>query len=67
MLGLMPGGYEADEQGKSALTATASAHCLKLTEYDPVLGSFSALKLSRESPNFPSTVLPRSLSWPAYR
>ena len=31
-----------------------------------MLGSFSALKLSSDSPNFPSTVLPRSFSWPAF-
>ena len=31
-------------------------------EYEPVCGSFSALKLSRDMPNFPSTVFPSSFS-----
>ena len=47
------------------LSGYSGLHCLKLMEYEPVAGSLTVWKLSRDMPNFPSTVLPRSFSLPA--
>ena len=41
-------------------------YCLKLMLYEPVFGSLSALKLSRDMPNLPRTVLPSSFNLPAH-
>ena len=41
------------------------SYCLKLMLYEPVFGSLSALKLSRDMPNLPKTVLPNSFNLPA--
>lgn len=40
------------------------SHCLKFMLYEPLFGSFSALKLSKDMPNLPSTVLPNSFNLP---